>query len=162
VVVVDSMVVVVDSTVVVVVVAPGQTQPGWHSSNAPLGELGSVQLKLFGGSQSSPGSTLPSPHEGDGSVVVVVDAGQPPFGQASQQLVAAPTHTLPPSGALHSEASRLMRHLVFPLRSTEQQVTAFGMPQVDFKAHWNGSKRHSSRSWPLSTRFFATRHTHFR
>jgi hypothetical protein len=63
---------VVATVVLVVVVPPGQTQPGWHSRNAPVGEFGSGQLGLGwpGGSQSSPGSTISLPH---GNVVVVED-----------------------------------------------------------------------------------------
>src|SRR6185295_5663542 len=60
--------------VVVVVGPPGQTQPGWHSSNAPPGELGSGQFRLPGGSHCSPGSTVPLPQDGGVVVLVVVDA----------------------------------------------------------------------------------------
>jgi hypothetical protein len=127
------VVVVVVTGVVVVVAPPGQTQPGWHSRSAPLGELGSGHVRLPGGSHCSPGSGLPLPQDGGGMVVVVVGE-QPPFTHASQQLDAPLTQALPPRGALHDEAFRLTRHFVRPFESVRQQVTEPGRPQVDREA----------------------------
>jgi hypothetical protein len=58
----------------VVVVGPGQTQPGWHCSIAPPGELGG-QLRLPGGSHSSPGSRNPLPQLDTIVELVVVETG---------------------------------------------------------------------------------------
>jgi hypothetical protein len=77
VVVVDSsVVVVVDASVVVVVVvgSPGQRQSSRHARKAPVGESGSGQARVPGGSQVSPGSTMSSPQTGAWVVVVVVDS----------------------------------------------------------------------------------------
>jgi len=64
-------------------------------------------------------------------VVVEVGAGQlgppPGDGQASQQLVQAPTM---PCLAVQCAASGLTLHDV-PLVVVRQQVTAFGLPQVE-------------------------------
>jgi hypothetical protein len=170
------VVVVVVTVVVVVVVAPGHTQPGWHSSMAPPGELGG-QVRLPGGSHCSPGSSVPLPHVGgavvvvvvgavvdvvDGwvPVVVVVVAAQPPGTQASQQLVAVPTQAVPSFGGRHEAALRLMLHLVLPCLSVRQHVTAPSLPHVDLAAHSITVPLHSSRRSPSATAASATRATH--
>jgi hypothetical protein len=77
---------------------------------------------------------------GRGNVVVVVDGGvvvvvaHPESVQALQQLVAAPTHAVPPLGALQWAASFATSHLV-PLRFVMQHVTNPGFPHVDRAAH---------------------------
>jgi hypothetical protein len=55
----------------VVVLPSGHWQSDWQGRNAPPGLPGSGQDSL-GGSQSSPGSTMPLPHTGPPRVVVVV------------------------------------------------------------------------------------------
>src|SRR5205807_1130119 len=72
---------------------------------------------------------------GGGVVVVVLPAGtQPPCSHASQQLGNSPTQALPPRGALHELALRLMLHVVLPAASVRQHVTAPALPQVDCAA----------------------------
>jgi hypothetical protein len=70
---------------------------------------------------------------GRGSVVVVVVA-HPESLQASQQVVAAPTHAVPTLGALQWEASLAILQLV-RLRFVMQHVTNPGFPHVDCAAH---------------------------
>ena len=69
-------------------------------------------------------------------VVVEVGAGQlgppPGDGQASQQLVQAPTM---PCFAVQCAASFLIVHFV-PLLVVRQQVTASGLPHVERDAHF--------------------------
>ncbi len=65
--------------------------------------------------------------------VVVVGGGAQP---ASQQLASAPTHALPPLGALQLAPPRLMRHRVTPVLLVRQQVTKPGFPQVERDAHF--------------------------
>ena len=65
-------------------------------------------------------------------VVVVGQLGLPGAGQASQQLVQFPTV---PCFAVHSAASLSTLHVV-PLVVVRQQVTAFGLPQVECAAHF--------------------------
>jgi hypothetical protein len=67
-------------------------------------------------------------------VVVVVEAGQP-VGHASQQLEPLPRHAVPPLGARHLTASRLMLHVVTPFSVVRQQLAAPSRPQVDRLAH---------------------------
>jgi len=97
---------------------------------------------------------------GGGAVVVVLPAGTQPSGpHASQQLGKLPTQALPPDGALHAAAWRLMLHVVLPLASVRQQVTAPALPQVDLAAHTTTRSSHSGRSDPSSTACSVTRST---
>jgi len=90
-----------------------------------------------------------------GVVVVVVVAGQlgplPGAGQASQQLVQAPTV---PCFAVQCVASFLILHLV-PLWVVTQQVTAPGLPQVECAAHRFTAPLQLTGSTPLVTSVFA-------
>jgi hypothetical protein len=67
-------------------------------------------------------------------LVVVVVTAQPVAPQASQQLVADPTHACPPPGA-RQDARRLMVHFAGPPGFVRQQVTVPGLPQVERDAH---------------------------
>jgi hypothetical protein len=88
-----------------------------------------------------------------GTVVVVVLSGAP---HASQQLGTDPTNAVPPLGGLQAPALRLIEQVVLPMASVRQQVTAPGMPQVDFDAQDTTASSHSSRSSPSATASFAT------
>jgi len=61
--------------------------------------------------------------DGVGDGVGVGVGAQPLVVQASQQLVAAPTHAAPPRGARQRLALRLMRHEVVPLKLVRQHET---------------------------------------
>jgi hypothetical protein len=169
-----SVVLVVGVVVLVVVGTPGHTQPGWHSSNAPPGKLGG-QVKLPGGSQPSPASTMPLPHTGP-PVVVVVDVlivtvvggcvcvvvvlapGQPPPGpQASQQVGWSLTQALPPIGARQESAFRLTLQRVFPLAKVRQQATNPSFPQADRTAQSTTWSRQADERSPFLTAALATR-----
>ena len=94
-------------------------------------------------------------------MVVVVPPGGghvPPAPHASQQLEAAPTHAVPPAGAVHL-SSRLILHFVWPSSSVRQQVTNPGRPQVDCSAQCSATSSHASRSNPASTAASATSST---
>jgi hypothetical protein len=54
-----------------------------------------------------------------------------------------------------------MLHIVFPLASVRQQVTAPALPQVDLAAHTATRSPHSGRSDPSSTACSVTRATQF-
>jgi hypothetical protein len=56
--------------------------------------------------------------------------------QASQQLVNAPTHAVPPAGALQLSAVCLVAHFVTPAAFVRQQVTNPAFPHVDLAAHF--------------------------
>ena len=99
---------------------------------------------------------------GGGVVVVVLPAGtQPPCSHASQQLGKFPTHALPPGGGLQELARRLILHVVLPLASVRQHVTAPALPQVELSAHATTRSAHSSRSDPSSTACSVTPSTQF-
>src|SRR5262245_21131272 len=68
-------------------------------------------------------------------VLLVVVAAHPVEVQASQQLVKAPTHAVPPLGAVQCAASRFTLHFVRPTPSVRQQLTNPGFPHVDLAAH---------------------------
>jgi hypothetical protein len=95
-------------------------------------------------------------------LVVVV----PPHSRAahaSQQLVALPTHALPPFGGLQDEprcakAGRRgsMRHVVAPAAVTRQQVTNSRLPHVERAAHRMTCPLQLAGSSPLRTRCLAT------
>jgi len=94
---------------------------------------------------------------GGGVVVVVLPAGtQPPCSHASQQLGNSPTQALPPRGALHELALRLMLHVVLPAASVRQHVTAPALPQVDCAAQPTTNPAHSSRREPSVTAWSVT------
>jgi len=94
---------------------------------------------------------------GGGVVVVVLPAGtQPPCSHASQQLGNSPTQALPPRGGLQDPARRLMLHVVLPLASVRQQVTAPALPQVDWSAQPTTTPAHSSRREPSATAWSVT------
>jgi hypothetical protein len=96
-----------------------------------------------------------------GEVVVVVPPVEhvPSAPHASQQLDWDPTHAIPLCGALQSWSRCLMLHIVWPCSSVRQQVTEFGLPQVDMSAHRTTSSLHSSRSELSLTALIATRST---
>jgi len=71
----------------------------------------------------------------DDEVVVVVVVAQPPAVHASQQLATWPTHAEPPLGAAHFAELLLIEHFVVPLAVVRQQVTAPGLPHVEWAAH---------------------------
>ncbi len=66
----------------------------------------------------------------------VVAGTHVPLPQASQQLENAPAQAVPPCGGVQCAASFAIRHLVRPLASVRQQVTAPGEPQVELRAHF--------------------------
>ena len=88
--------------------------------------------------------------------MVVVGVGQlgplPGVEHASQQLVQLPT--LPPF-AVQCGASGLMLHFV-PLVVIRQQVTAFGLPQVEWAAHFLTAPAQFFGSRSAVTRALAT------
>jgi len=88
-------------------------------------------------------------------VVVVPGAPHVPAPHASQQLDTAPTHAVPPGGALHATARRLMLHWVSPWASVRQQVTKSFFPQVEFAAQCVTALRHAERSVPARIAAFA-------
>jgi hypothetical protein len=96
-----------------------------------------------------------------GVTVVVVLPPLQAFVHASQQLVVAPRHAAPPFGGRHLSALLLVEHRTLPRRSTRQQVTASGLPHVDFAAQRTTSPLHSVGSWPFDARVFARSPTHF-
>jgi hypothetical protein len=61
---------------------------------------------------------------------------QPLDVQASQQLDLVLTHDFPPIGAVQCVAFDFVEHFVTPMEFVRQQVTKFGLPQVDFAAHF--------------------------
>lgn len=63
------------------------------------------------------------------------EVAQPLDVQASQQLAKVPTHEVPPFGGLHLSPFDFVEHDVTPLALVRQQVTKFGLPQVDRAAH---------------------------
>ena len=92
-----------------------------------------------------------------GAVVVVVPVGwHPPAPHASQQLGTLPTHALPFSGARQALGSLLILHVVTPLSSVWQQVTALLSPQVDCAAQSTTASWQAARRFPCLTALFAT------
>src|SRR5205823_3161133 len=82
---------------------------------------------------------------GGAVVVVAPPPAQPPWTQASQQLANVPTHALPPAGAWHRSALRLMLHRVLPLESVRQHVTDPFRPHAERAAQAITSSLHSAR-----------------
>ncbi len=77
----------------------------------------------------------------------------------SQQLSAEPTQATPPRDGLHFAALLLIEHLILPLLSTRQHVTAPRFPQVECAAQSVTALLHSLGRLPLSTCIFATSFT---
>jgi hypothetical protein len=88
--------------------------------------------------------------------VVVVETGQlgPPAGdaQASQQLRQGPTR---PFRLAHAAALFAIEQRV-PFEPVTQQVTAPGLPHVDFEAHFLTAPLHFAGRRPAATRAFTT------
>src|SRR5437879_4969723 len=90
-------------------------------------------------------------------VVVVVDVVPPPHPppvHASQQLGCVPTQALLPFGAVHASAPFTTLHVVVPLASVRQQVTAPGFPHVELDAQFMTVLAQSSGSVPDFTAAF--------
>ena len=89
-----------------------------------------------------------------GAVVDVVPPPHPPPVHASQQLGCVPTQALPPFGAVHASAPFTTLHVVVPLASVRQQVTAPGFPHVELDAQFMTVLAQSSGSVPDFTAAF--------
>jgi len=98
-----------------------------------------------------------------GTVVVVVPPppAQPPDTHASQQLGCVPTQALPPEGAVHALARLLTLHVVAPVASVRQHVTAARVPHVELPAQVMTTSAHSSESVPALTAWLVTPAAHF-
>ena len=92
------------------------------------------------------------------TVVVVVPPppAQPPDTHASQQLDCVPTQALPPEGAVHALALPLTLHVVAPVASVWQQVTAPARPHVELPAQLMTTSAHCLDSVPAWTAWFVT------
>src|SRR5207249_4508388 len=92
------------------------------------------------------------------TVVVVVPPppAQPPDTHASQQLDCVPTQALPPEGAVHALALPLTLHVVAPVASVWQQVTAPARPHVELPAQLMTTSAHCLESVPAWTAWFVT------
>jgi len=75
---------------------------------------------------------------------------------AHEPLDVVPTQTLPPRGARHEAARRMVWQWVTPLASVRQHRTASGRPQVEPPAQATSCALHSSESVPLLTAAWAT------
>src|SRR5436853_607856 len=97
-----------------------------------------------------------------GTVVVVVPPppAQPPDTHASQQLDCVPTQALPPEGAVHALARLLTLHVVAPVASVWQQVTARVCPHVELPAQDMTTSAHSLETVPAWTALFVTLAAH--
>src|SRR5438067_1216623 len=87
------------------------------------------------------------------TVVVVVppSPAQPPDTHASQQLDCVPTQALPPEGALHAPGLLTTLHVVAPVASVWQQVTAPDRPHVELPAQLMTTSAHCLESVPALT-----------
>src|SRR5206468_131162 len=87
------------------------------------------------------------------TVVVVVPPppAQPPDTHASQQLDCVPTQALPPEGALHAPGLLTTLHVVAPVASVWQQVTALDRPHVELPAQLMTTSAHCLESVPALT-----------
>ena len=96
------------------------------------------------------------------SVVVVVPPppAQPPGTHASQQLDCVPTQALPPEGALHALALLTTLHVVAPVASVWQHVTAPDRPHVELPAQLLTTSAQSLESVPALTAWFVTPDAH--
>src|SRR5947207_5468147 len=94
----------------------------------------------------------------DATVVVVVPPppAQPPDTHASQQLDCVPTQALPPEGALHAPGLLTTLHVVAPVASVWQQVTAPARPHVELPAQLMTTSAHCLDSVPAWTAWFVT------
>ena len=92
----------------------------------------------------------------EATVLVVVPPPPPhsPLAHASQQLGCVPTQALPPFGAVHASAPFTTLHVVIPLASVRQQVTAPGFPHVELDAQFMTVLAQSSESVPAFTAAF--------
>src|SRR5207244_35087 len=92
------------------------------------------------------------------SVVVVVPPppAQPPDTHASQQLDWVPTQALPPEGALHALALLTTLHVVAPVASVWQHVTAPDRPHVELPAQLLTTSAQALESVPAWTAWFVT------
>src|SRR5947199_266524 len=97
-----------------------------------------------------------------GTVVVVVPPppAQPPDTHASQQLGCVPTQALPPEGAVHALARLLTLHVVAPVASVRQHVTAPARPHVELPAQLMTTSAHCLDSVPAWTAWFVTPAAH--
>ena len=96
------------------------------------------------------------------SVVVVVPPppAQPPGTHASQQLDCVPTQALPPEGALHALGLLTTLHVVAPVASVWQHVTAPDRPHVELPAQLLTTSAQSLESVPALTAWFVTPDAH--
>ncbi len=96
------------------------------------------------------------------SVVVVVPPppAQPPDTHASQQLDWVPTQALPPEGALHALALLTTLHVVAPVASVWQHVTAPDRPHVELPAQLLTTSAQALESVPAWTAWFVTPEAH--
>src|SRR5438093_1415468 len=84
-------------------------------------------------------------------VVVPPPPAQPPDTHASQQLDCVPTQALPPEGALHAPGLLTTLHVVAPVASVWQQVTALDRPHVELPAQLMTTSAHCLESVPALT-----------
>ena len=84
-------------------------------------------------------------------VVVVPPPAHPPDTHASQQLDCVPTQALPPEGALHAPGLLTTLHVVAPVASVWQQVTALDRPHVELPAQLMTTSAHCLESVPALT-----------
>lgn len=132
---------------------------GWLPSGAQpqKGGTSAMNWQTNPVGQEPPQLPGPPPH---GIVVVVVGGTHPPAPHASQQLVYAPTHALPPRGATHLAALERMAQLVSPFGDVRQHVTTPGRPHVERAAQRWTAFLHVGRSASCSTRARATPSAH--
>src|SRR5206468_1358980 len=96
------------------------------------------------------------------TVVVVVPPppAQPPDTHASQQLDCVPTQALPPEGALHAPGLLTTLHVVAPVASVWQHVTAPDRPHVELPAQLLTTSAQALESVPAWTAWFVTPEAH--
>ncbi len=112
-------------------------------------------------SHCSGGSRTPFPHAAPARVVVVVAVvvvvvAQPPETQASQQLDMLLMQALPPGGGVQVLALLFTLHVLAPVASISQQVTAPRVPHVEFPAQPMTTSAHSLLNAPAATAWFVT------
>src|SRR6266566_8485106 len=93
---------------------------------------------------------------GVGAAAGVEEASDPQGSAVHELFDVVPTHTLPPRGARHEAARRMVWQWVTPLASVRQHRTASGRPQVERAAQATSCALHSSESVPLLTAASAT------
>ena len=94
------------------------------------------------------------------AVVVPPPPAQPPDTHASQQLDWVPTQALPPEGALHALALLTTLHVVAPVASVWQHVTAPDRPHVELPAQLLTTSAQALESVPAWTAWFVTPEAH--